>query len=367
MVEPGHVANPQILEREQAFLTLVEEALCFTWASQAGAESLDFILSLPNKPHLYETWLASRIYMGESFEGLLAERAVLPRSEQMWEALKRVGELDATIAWDAALEYHLEAMTLQRWKELFFLPGEPGDGESLKWIVEHEDWFSSQAGYDGADLIRLLRRYDYGGEPFYTTEEVLQIEAMKQAGEDYTSIAATILEISQAYDGAIDASVVSRMTLDWSKTDFTAASDWLLKHGQDFSDRGSLESMLGTMYRHKAQKDPEFALSEGIQIADESLRALALSNIVIPQMERQGIETSVEWVRELPEGLPKARSIAGYILGLSRYRQDAALEAQVKAQFLKEEYRMEQLVELVNASNLNVSEKRSALELVASY
>ena len=63
----------------------------------------------------------------------------------------------------------------------------------------------------------------------------------------------------------------------------------------------------------------------------------------------------------------KQRTMAGYVLGLSRYSHEPTLEAQVKFQFLRDEFDLDLIKAQVIESNLSEAEKNSSLNLLNLY
>lgn len=345
-------------------LAAVERKFGFVWGQADPEQSLHFARQAG--PDVLAGWLTGQIIAKNDPTALLEDQNLVPSPEVYWEALLDVAKTDTILSLNSILENHMDEMTLGKWKEILFSKGNSDEPVLAEWFQENIGSLSSYPDFDEIEVIRMLRRYDYGEGPFMLTADVERVDAAK-ATKNYTEVARVFEELSAEYDGVIDASAAGRFALDWSKQDFAAASDWLLANSEKISDLESMESMLGTMYRHKAGKEPGVALSNALQIEDETLQALALSNTVIPQLEKIGTEAPVEWVSQLPQGFAKQRSMAGYVLGLSRHAEETTLEAQVKFQFLQDEFDLAAIQDSVMNSELNSQDKISVVELFNTY
>lgn len=352
------------LEKAEGVLADIERKFGLIWGQTEPGQSLNFARQAG--PHVLSGWLAGQLLVENDPTALLAAQNLVPPAEVYWEALLEAAEVDTILSLDSILENHMDEMTLEKWKEILFSDGNSDESVLAAWFEENINKLSSYPDFDEIEVIRMLRRYDYGEGPFMLTADVERVDAAK-ATKNYLQVAQLLEELSLAYDGSIDVSIAGSFALDWSKQDFAAASDWMLQNSEKISDSESVESMWGTMYRHKAQKDPEVALRYGLQVEDEVLRALALSNTLIPQLETQGGEISTDWVSELEPGFAKQRTMAGYVLGLSRHTQEATLEAQVKFQFLQDEYDLGAIQDAVIHSDLSAEDKAAVVELFDSY
>ncbi len=360
----GFLKSLESSVKGEKVLAAVERTFGFVWGQIDPEQSLNFARQAG--PHVLSGWLAGQIVADNDPTALLEAQKLVPSPEVYWEALMDIAKTDTILSLDTIVENHMDEMTLEKWKEILFSKGNSNEPVLAEWFQENIVNLSGHPDFDEVEVIRMLRRYDYGEGPFMLTADVERVDAAK-AAMDYTGVARILEELSVEYDDAIDASAAGRFALDWSKQDFAAASDWLLANSDKISDTESMESMLGTMYRHKSDKDPEVALSYGLQIEDEVLQALALSNTVIPQLEKVGTEAPVEWVSLLPQGFVKQRSMAGYVLGLSRHAKETTLEAQVKFQFLQDEFDLGAIQDSVMNSELSSQEKISVVELFNTY
>ena len=348
----------------QSILADAEKTFGFVWGQAEPTQSLRFARQAGSP--MLAGWLAGQIDAENDYPSLLAAENFEPTPEVYWEALMDVAKTDTILSLDTILANHMETMDLAKWKEMLFSKGNSDDAILAAWFQENISRLSQYADFDEIEVVRMLRRYDYGEGPFMLSGDVARVEAAK-AAKDFEGTARILEELSALYGDTIDASAAGRFPLDWSKRDFAAASEWLLKNSDNFSDSESFGSMLGTMYRHKALKDPATAVAMAHQIEDEALRGLTLSNTVIPQMEKLGIEAPVEWVSDLPQGFAKQRSMAGYVLGLSRHSEENTLEAQVKFQFLQDVFDLEVIQSQVLDSKLSNEEKISVVNLLNTY
>lgn len=360
----GFLKSLESSVKGEKVLAAVERKFGFVWGQADPEKSLNFARQAG--AHVLAGWLAGQIIAENDPTELLEAQKFVPAPEVYWEALMDVAKTDTILSLDSILENHMDEMTLGKWKDILFSKGNSDEPVLAEWFQQNIENLSSHPDFDEIEVIRMLRRYDYGDGPFMLTADVERVDAAK-ATKDYTGVARILEELSAEYDGVIDASAAGRFALDWSKQDFAAASDWLLANSEKISDSESLESMLGTMYRHKAGEEPGVALSNALQIEDETLQALALSNTVIPQLEKVGTEAPVEWVSQLPQGFAKQRSMAGYVLGLSRHAKETTLEAQVKFQFLQDEFDLAAIQDSVMNSELNSQDKISVVELFNTY
>jgi hypothetical protein len=311
-------------------------------------------------------WLAGQIHDGNEFTELLEREQLQPPIAVYWEALMDVAKTDTIRSLDAVMEGHMDTMDLAKWKELLFSKGNSDEAVLAAWFEKKITTLAQYENFDEVEIIRMLRRYDYGEGPLMVTEDLSWVETIKNT-RNYPEIAATFEALSESYDGKIDASASGRFPLDWSKQDFAAASDWLVDNADRFSDHEVLISQLGTMYRHKAQKDPETAVQSALLIKDPHLQGLALSNSIIPQIEKKGTAVSGNWMGDLPQGFTKQRSMAGYVLGLSRHSKATILEAQVKFQFLKDEFDLPLIQQQVMESKLSANDKIQVVDLLNLY
>lgn len=350
--------------RESQLFEDVQLKFGFVLGQAAPEQSLDFARQAG--PQVLAGWLSGQIEAGNDFMPLLESANLAPAPEVYWEALMDVAKTDTLLSLDAILEGHMDSMNLDKWKQILFSRGNSGDTALASWFEQHIGQLMNDPNFDEIEVVRMLRRYDDGEGPFLASADLARVDAAKSS-KDYAQAARILEELSLQYGDVIDAAAAERFPVDWSKQDFLAASNWILEHSDQFSDPESMESLLGTMYRHKARNDPDFALQYGMQIEDEHLRALVLSNTVIPQLEKNGTEYPVEWVSELPQGFVKQRSMAGYVLGLSRNRKESTLEAQVKFQFLKDEFDLSVIQNQVLDSQLSSQDKIKVIELLNTY
>lgn len=351
--------------RRGQFMEDVASRFAFVWGTEDPRQSLEFLAMQPDTDGFMEGWLTSQIYNDTDFEPLLEEMRITPPPDTVWRSLQRVAQLDAFAALDYARDHFSGEMTPKKWKELFDTQGGANDELSIAWIEANQDFLMAQDDFNAVEVARLLRRYHFGGEIFYDSAHVELINDAR-AKKQFTQGAAILEDLKNEY-GEIDSAAIGRFALEWSYNDFSAAEAWLLANESYYSDVDAFDSALGTMYRHRAQRDPEFAREQALALTDEWQRALATSNTIIPETEKGGLNVTTTWVAEMPQGFAKQRTIAGYVLGLSRNASEAVLEGQVKAQFLRDEFDLNQIGQLVHQSDLSQSEKIAALELIQSY
>ncbi len=350
--------------KDQQLLDDVQRKFGFVWGQADPPQSLQFARQAG--PHVLAGWLAGQMDAGNDFLPLLESFQLTPAPEVYWEALMDIAKTDTLFSLDTVLDQHMDSMTLDKWKELLFSRGNSGDTALATWFEANIGQLAGHPNFDEVEVIRMLRRFDLGEGPFLVSSDLAQVEAAKRS-KNYAQTAQILENLSVLYGDVIDAAAAGRFPVDWSKQDFEAASNWVVAHADDFSDYESMESMLGTMYRHKAVKDPDYALHYGMQIEDEGLRGLVLSNTVIPQLEKHGTDYPVEWVSGLSQGFAKQRSMAGYVLGLSRNQKETTLEAQVKFQFLKDEFDLATIQNQVLQSQLSTQDKMKVVELLNTY
>lgn len=343
----------------------VESKFGFALGSKDPQESLKFIASQMEETNAVEGWIASQIYHGNDPESMLADSLIALPSDSYWRSIRMASKLDAFTALDYARDNYLGEMSLGKWNQLFDPKGGAGDAESMAWIEANKAYLDQHPSFNSTEVARSLRRYHDGGEVFYDTASVEALQAARERG-DYAGVVHTLEQLKEQY-GEIDAAALGRFSLEWSYRDFQQAKQWLLENESYYSDREAFASNLGSMFRHEANKNPEAALRQALAMEDERHRALTTSNVLIPQVERRGIDVKTDWVSEMPEGFTKARTIAGFVLGLSRNASEMKLEGQVKSQFLKDEFDLQLISQQVNESNLSPESKVKALELLQSY
>lgn len=351
--------------RRDAFIQDISQRFAFVWGAEDPRKSLEFVALNPNNNDLMEGWLTSQIYNQVDFDPLLQEMRITPPIDVVWLSLRGVARLDAFVALDFARDNYHGEMTPKQWKALFDTSGGANDDKSIAWIEANQDLLINVHGFDPVEVARLLRRYNYGGEIFYDSADVETINNARTNKQ--FAMGAEFLEQMKAEYGEIDSAAINRFPLEWSYQDFAAAESWLLANESYYSDPDAYDSALGTMFRHKAQKDPVYAREHALALTDEWHRALATSNVVIPEVEKGGLAVDASWVSEMPQGFPKQRTIAGYVLGLSRNASEPNLEGQVKAHFLRDQFDLNQISQFVHQSNLSQAEKVAALEILQSY
>jgi len=336
----------------------------FVWGQTEPEQSLNFVKVAG--PSVLSGWLAAQMYAENDYPTLLASQKVSPSAEVYWEALMEIAKTDTVLSLDTIMANHMGEMDLNKWRQILFSQGNSGDTILGAWFEENISILSEYPSFEEAEIIRMLRRANDGGGPFMVSEEIARVDAATSAN-DYEGAARIMEELSASYEDTIDASAVGSFIFEWSMQDFAAASSWLLQNADKFSDSESMESMLSTMYRRQFSEDAELGLQLAHQIEDESLKAKALSNMVIPQLENLGTEAPVDWVSDLPQGIAKKRSMAGYVLGLSRYTKETKLEAQVKFQFLQDKFDLELIQKQVLESNLSSIDKISVFDFLNTY
>ena len=275
---------------------------------------------------------------------------------------------DTVSSLNQIVENHLDDMTMARWRELLFNGHNSSDSTLATWFQENAEVLEANENFDEVEVVRMLRRLDPGEGPFMNSVDLAVVDGALEE-QNYPAAASLFEELSVLYDEKIDASAVGEMPLAWAEEDFTASSDWLLAHASKFSNQETLESLIGSVYRTGIVfgDDAETVLTSALAIEDETYRGMALSNVLIPQVEDLGVDMETEWVTEMEQGFAKQRTMAGFVLGLSRHSNEPTLEAQVKFQFLQDEYDFEVLKQLVEESELSPQEKRATLEFLDTY
>lgn len=345
----------------------VERKFGFAWGQADPRQSLDFARQAGD--HVLAGWLAGQIDAENDYLAMLDAERITPSPEVYWEALIDIAQTDTILSLDTIMANHMDQMDLDKWKEILFAPGNSDDAILAAWFQENIGLLATHENFDEVEIVRMLRRFDYGEGSFMLTSDLARVEAAKAAG-DYVATARILEELSALYGDTIDASAAGRFVVNWSKQDFAAATDWLLGNADKFADQESFISMLGTSYRHEARRNsenPELAIQRSLLIQDEMYQAMAISNVVIPQMEKHGTDVPVEWVSNLPQGFVKQRSMAGYVLGLSRHTEETTLEAQVKFQFLQDEYDLPAIQQNVLDSDLSNEQKISVVNFFSTY
>lgn len=347
-----------------ALLSDIETSLGYVWGEGDPDASLDFINRASDS--LLTGWLAAQMMNERDYHEMLEGKQIQVSQDVLWQSLLEVAKSDTLVSLDIIVANHLDEMSLKRWRDILFSDGNSGDAVIAGWFEANIDLLTEAPNFDEVELIRMLRRYDYGEGPFMLSSDVELVETAKASG-DFREVADLVEELSLLYDNTIDASAVGRFPLEWSKQDLKAASDWLLENSDAFSDPDSMESMLGTMFRHRSTENPEATRELALAIEDEAFRARALSNTLTPLIERSGSEVNTDWVSDLPEGFPKQRTMAAYALGLSRNVGDQTLEAQLKFQFLKNEFDLDMIQSQVLESDLSDADKMSVVNLLETY
>ena len=329
----------------------------FAWACKDPANSLPLIEKTGPNQHLLTGWLASRMFHSEQFP----EQAFSPR--QKWTAIEMVADINPFSALNAARDHHAENMNEDLWYQLFFAHAKPDDLAAIDWMKAYA---AELDGFPYGEIIREMRVRDGPSDPIYNPQDIKAVETLA-AEEKYSDAISLIEELSPGYDGFVDGSLASDLLINLSSEDFPKASEWLVQHGDSFYNKTHFTKTLATMFRQEALENPDQARATGLALENDENRAIALSNVVIPLAEQQGENLDIEWAKKLDPGFPKARTLAGFVLGLSRHSNDSLLEAQVKSQFLKNEFELDVLMQQVLDSQLQPSQKRQALAALLAY
>ena len=345
----------------------VEKSLGYLWAQSDPEGSLTYAAENEEEAML-TGWMTAQMLAGEDVEQILDTYEIEPSDEVVWEALMDTSKSDTVSSLNQIVENHLDDMTMARWRELLFNGHNSSDSTLATWFQENAEVLEANENFDEVEVVRMLRRLDPGEGPFMNSVDLAVVDGALEE-QNYPAAASLFEELSVLYDEKIDASAVGEMPLAWAEEDFTASSDWLLAHASKFSNQETLESLIGSVYRTGIVfgDDAETVLTSALAIEDETYRGMALSNVLIPQVEDLGVDMETEWVTEMEQGFAKQRTMAGFVLGLSRHSNEPTLEAQVKFQFLQDEYDFEVLKQLVEESELSPQEKRATLEFLDTY
>lgn len=252
----------------------VERKFGFAWGQADPERSLNFARQAGD--HVLAGWVAGQIDAENDYPAMLEAARMTPSPEVYWEALVDIAKSDTILSLDTIVAYHMEQMGLDKWKEILFSPGNSDDAVLASWFQKNIGHLNGHENFDEIEVVRMLRRFDYGEGSFMLTSDLARVDAAKAAG-DYAATARILEELSALYGDAIDASAAGRFAVKWSKQDFAAASDWLLANSDKFIDQESFVSMLGTSYRHEAGRNAERALQHGLAIEDESYQAMVFS------------------------------------------------------------------------------------------
>jgi hypothetical protein len=361
------VEDPRFARLQERMKADVEKSLGFLWAQSDPEGSLAYAIGTEQESVL-TGWMTSQILAGKDVESLLGSYQAEAGDEVVWEALLDVSKTDTMASLNQILNHHLDDMTLGRWREILFNGHNASDSTLAAWFQENAGLLEASEQFDEVEVVRMLRRLDPGDGPFMNSLDLALVDQTLNQ-RDYAAAASLFEELSVLYEGTIDASAVGDMPLDWASENFSAATEWLLANGPRFSNQETLHSLISSVYRSGVVfgDDPEGVLASALSIEDETYRAMALSNVLIPQVEDVGLQLNTDWVRDLPEGFAKQRVMAGYVLGLSRHSNDTVLEAQVKFQFLEDAFDVEVIKQLVAESGLTQLEKNTTLLFLETY
>lgn len=362
------VVEEEIFGRQQDVMQEdLKQSLGFLWAQSDPEASLLFADEMQDA-RVFEGWLTAHMLGGADVIGTLETYGVTASEESLWNAIREVAQIDTITSLNQVLDIHLEEMNLSKWRDLLFSGHSSSDSVLADWFVENEDILDQSDTFDEVAVIRMLRRNDPGSGPYMISQDLALVDAAL-AEDDYTAAAGIFEELSSLYGNTIDVSAVSEMPIGWAREDFVAASNWLLMNAERFSEQEAFESMVGSVYRSAVVNGDASAaaLTSALSIEDPTIRGVALSNVLIPQVEGQGGEVFPEWAAELEPGFAKQRTLAGYVLGLSRHSGDETLEAQVKFQFLQDQYDLDEIRQMVITSELSAEEKATIQTLFDTY
>jgi hypothetical protein len=141
------------------------------WGQEDPEQSLNFARQAG--PHVLSGWLVGQLVSGNDPEPLLAAQKLVPAPEVYWEALLDVAKADTIFSLEKIMANHMDEMDLSKWKEILFSPGNSGDTVLAAWFEGNIAQLSEHPEFDEVEVVRMLRRDDYGEGPFMLTAEVV--------------------------------------------------------------------------------------------------------------------------------------------------------------------------------------------------
>ncbi len=157
----------------------------------------------------------------------------------------------------------------------------------------------------------------------------------------------------------MQAGLTHRIADEWSKTHPENAATWSSTL-EDVGLRGTAVKLIASNW---ASKSPDDALSWARDLRDENERAYALSNIAVRQAQAKS-ENVTGWIRELPSGFVRARTTAGYALGVLRGANDYRNASRVQQQIGNQSVNVEEVRKIVESAAISDAEREELLSLL---
>lgn len=241
-------------------------------------------------------------------------------------------------------KYQVMGRLMQRWSE-----------QDLPQALSYFEDFISNTPLEQQDLKQVLISWKYGKnssdeheiKKFYT-DKIFDLYA-----EDKLDEAKGLLSALMEHED-FNPNVIP-FIIQLSNREPEATKQWLSEFKTDDFRANEWKK---TLYANWGRNDPAQALEAArtlpIQDDNEMERAYAYSNIAIRLAQHEkNHEVSPEWIKDLPEGFVKDRSIAGYALGYVRHSRDPEAEYALKKQFQMDEIDVDTVFQIVQESNLD--------------
>ena len=220
--------------------------------------------------------------------------------------------------------YQVMGRLMQRWSE-----------QDLPQALSYFDDFISNSPLESQDLKKVLISWKYGKnssdeheiKKFYT-DKIYSLYAEDKLDETKGLLSA-LMEQEDFNPN------VMPIIIQLSNREPEVTKQWLSEFKGDDPRTNEWKK---TLYANWGRNNPAQALEAAatlpVQEENEVERAYAYSNIAIRIAQHaENHEVSSEWIKDLPEGFVKNRSIAGYALGYVRHSRDSDAEYALKKQF----------------------------------
>lgn len=275
---------------------------------------------------------------------------VLNQKNDYREAIYQASLLDQ----DVFGKYNVMGRLLQRWSE-----------NDLPQALEYFDDFMLNYSVEKEDLKKVLISWKYGKNSSdeheikkYYTDKVHELFYDNKVDEA-KSLLSALMDQKDFNPNVI--SLISQM----SREDPEATKQWLSEFK---GDDQRINEWKKTLYATWGRDNPEMALNAAATLPilkdNEVERAYAYSNIAIRLGQHEGNHNlSPYWIKDLPEGFVRDRSVAGYALGHARHSKDAEAEYALKKQFQLDQIDMDKVLEIVQESSLEDRIKEQISEL----